>query len=474
MLGRLAFIYQKIPFGLALAGNMAIYIIFWRWFPFAPNSLQNKDIFAFTPSLPAGLAYVSLLTLAFLLYWAAAKQLNDDTAPRSFGVWAILGVAALYCIPLIFAYPINATDIYRYAIRGRILGYYGENPYQLSPSVFPDDPYHFLAGEWADVTSPYGPVWELTAAGITRMAPNDLTLALFVFKIVIVAAFLAVGWLIYYALAERSDAEKRYKTALWAWHPALLLIFAADAHNDAMMLLALATGWALISRRSRLAAGVIVSWWGVLVKPIGLLAFPFLALAAWQQTVAAQRFRIFLFSAIGVLVSSGLAFAPFGSPTHLIKRLWLEASGVAGFSPTALLILINQRLSVSGAFALVNQLSSWALVASAGFVFGWAWLKKRPMRGVANVFGAYLGLALSFRLWYPAWLLPWLIFEKADNSQRLNAGILLLITAQLSVFIYGHMWRMVLAGDFLLAHLLGVSFTFGLPLALAKIIGKSS
>ena len=49
-----------------------------------------------------------------------------------------------------------------------------------------------------------------------------------------------------------------------------------------------------------------------------------------------------------------------------------------------------------------------------------------------------------------------------------EAGLWLLLTTQLSVLIYGHLRVYVLGGNYLLAHLVGLSFTFGLPLLLAR------
>ncbi|MFO7540113.1 MAG: hypothetical protein R6X32_18895, partial [Chloroflexota bacterium] len=96
----------------------------------------------------------------------------------------------------------------------------------------------------------------------------------------------------------------------------------------------------------------------------------------------------------------------------------------------------------------------------------WGFADKRPsIRGSADIFTAYLWHAFSFRLWYAAWAFPWLLLD--DRSYWRRVGFWFLLTTQLSVLIYGHLRFYALGGSLVWSHLIGVSFTFGLPLLLA-------
>ncbi|MCA9872968.1 MAG: hypothetical protein KC441_04920, partial [Anaerolineales bacterium] len=93
-------------------------------------------------------------------------------------------------------------------------------------------------------------------------------------------------------------------------------------------------------------------------------------------------------------------------------------------------------------------------------------------RGTADIFALYIVQALSFRIWYASWPFPWLVLDAPDapsawHTFRLHAGLWFLLTAQLSVLIYGHLRVYALGGSAPLAHVIGVPFTFGLPLVLA-------
>ncbi|MCI0395169.1 MAG: hypothetical protein L0322_09560, partial [Chloroflexi bacterium] len=187
---------------LSLAG----YLIFPLWFPLFPyyNHSPSPDIRTFAPTLAAALAYAVLLLALFALYWLAYRRVRQEgLSPAVIGL-----VALLYTIPLLFTFPVNATDIYRYFIRGRITVVHQQSPFTVAADKLPDEPYLPLAGEWSGETSPYGPVWELVAAAVVSVVPDNLALALLLFKGLAVLSHLAIGGLIWLALAGRPPAER--------------------------------------------------------------------------------------------------------------------------------------------------------------------------------------------------------------------------------------------------------------------------
>ncbi len=483
--------YRK-PLWLVVVLSLASYWLARFWFPLRPffNQIPLADIRTFTPSLLHGLAYAVWLCLLYGLYWLAYRQTKLAASPLP--LWLIVGTAVLFAIPLLQTYPINANDIYRYVIRGRISSVYGQNPFVVPPNGINNDPFLPLAGEWAGATSPYGPLWELIAIAITTVSRDNLYLALVSFKLLGLAAHLASAALIWQLLAGRPAAQRSARTLLWAWNPALLLLFVVDAHNDALMLFWLLLGWWLAQRRS--TAGFLVMMLAPLTKPIGLLPLPFFFLALWQRQPGARaQLRFLLLSVMGGVTAVALAFLPFGSPLDLMSRLQAEASGGASFSVSALILLAARFAGVSLTAAHLQGMTLLSLgILAAGFLWLlWlAWRERPSIRSAADIFAAYILTALNFRLWYTTWLFPWLLLEdgRGDTQKkerithpssliphpsfRLHAGLWLLLTTQLSVLIYGHLRVYVLGGDYFLAHLIGVPFVFILPLILAKWGGR--
>ena len=394
---------------------------------------------------------------------------------------SILLTAALFCIPLIFTFPINATDVYLYFIFGRISSVHGQNPYTVPVTEIGDEPYGSLAGEWMGQTTPYGPLWEVTAASVTSIAPDNLWVGLLLFKGLAALLFLIMGGLIWLALSGVSPSRRSALTLLWVWNPSLLLIFAMDGHNDALMLLWLLLGW-LLMVRGRLEWGMIFMLLAPLTKLIGLLPLPFFFVASWRQLPGMRaRVRFLLVTLIAGLVLLMLTFLPFGSPLSLITRLINEAGSGGGFSPLTLIILQARSLGLNPSIRTATSFGILLLLLLAVWLLWQTWRGRSPLRAVADIFAGYIAQAFRFRIWYAAWPFPWLLLDRGQNDEadvssraRLAAGLSFLLTSQLSVLIYGQIRTELLGSSQLGAHWLGVLFTFLVPILVGLAVAAYS
>jgi hypothetical protein len=255
-------------------------------------------------------------------------------------------------------------------------------------------------------------------------------------------------------------------------------MFVIDGHNDVLMLFWLLLGWWLMQRRP--TVGMVVMLLGALTKPIGVLPLPFFFIWAWRLLPDNQaRLRFLLGTIVGGATAVFLTFLPFGSPLDLLTRLQSEASAGASFSFGALVLLGASWAGVSLTAVHINGLAVVMVGLLAVWLVWLVWLGgygRSPLKAAADSFAAYILTALNFRLWYTTWLFPWLLLdmgnEQGEGSKpsffRLRVGLWLLLTTQLSVLIYSHLRVYVLGGNYLWAHLIGLAFTFGLPLLLAR------
>jgi hypothetical protein len=466
---------------LPVAAIFVVYLILALWFPLIPHYRQAPpaDIRTFAPSLAAGLLYGLLLLLLFVLHLWACREVGRQAEPPR--LRTLLLVALLFSLPLLLTYPMNATDVYRYVIRGRISSVYGVSPHVVPPERFTNDPFLPLAGEWAGETSPYGPLWEAVAAGFTAMSGDNLLSGILLFKGLGLVCFLgtaALLWLLLpsYRSSENSSRKERqgakknlvnfaslrevfihsdvpahadssenverlsnlpgkslhkpFYTALWAWNPFLLLTFVVNGHNDALMLLWLLLGlW--IARRGWPTGGFLVMVLAPLTKPVALLALPFFFLAIWKSRPSGrERLRFAILSLVGASSLAVLAFAPWigrtptgsalSSTLGLLTRLAREAGAGASFSPATLLWFGGQLLP-----GQPLSLTIIGGIAQALFVLFFLWLLWRVWRGrsaarsTADIFIAYLLQALNFRIWYAVWPFPWLLLDGARRSPNL-------------------------------------------------------
>ena len=461
---------------LYLAAAGLIYAFLAWWFPLWPNVRRAPpgDIRTFAPTLPGGLIYAALLLLLFVLLLASFRHAARHGLGRRPLATLLLGALAL-ALPLLLVYPINATDVFRYVVRGRIASAHAANPYLAPPSAFIGDPFLPLTGEWAGETSPYGPLWEVAAAGLTAISGDNLPAGVLLFKGLALAAFLLTTALIWQLLpVPRRPAY----TLLWAWNPALLLTFIANGHNDALMLLWLVLGYWL-GQRGRRLPGIWVMALAALVKPVALLALPFF-FVAWLRDVPPGRAR-WRWAAAALGGAAGLAWLAFlpwagaagvwRTPVELTLRLLREATAGASFSPAVwLYVALGQRVSIE-VIGRVGQIMLAGLLAALLWL---GWRGRSARRGAADAFFGYLVTALNFRIWYAVWPFPWLLLDAGQTGEtdgraayRLRAGLWFLLTTQLSVVLYGHLRVFLLGGDQFLAHLIGVPFVFALPWLLA-------
>lgn len=466
--------------GISLLG----YIILALWMPLLSNLTESKGVREFTPSLLSGLLYGLLFAVLYGLYWQLYSMVrNGRWVPR---LATLLLITGLFVLPLLFTYPYNANDLFRYATRGRITAVYHGNPFEQPPQAYPHDPFTPLAGEWMNATTPYGPIWELTAAGFAAVTPRNPVANLIALKLFSAVLHLLMGILIWRLLAA-SPSQQRNRTLMWLLNPALLLTFVADGHNDSLMLFWLIWGWAILrddKRRGRLTWKVVVGFLVMVLSPltkaIGLAVLPFFFLHIIKRlNTFKQRLLFILYSGVGSFILLIGTFLPFGSPLTLAQRLVNEAGDGASFSlGTLYLVYVRDILQQPITRELMDRISLLTFLflgLTALFLSGLTWFFNRsPLRASADIFFAYILQALNFRLWYTAWSFPFLLLDYRTQGwglgdvYRIHIGLWFLLLSQLSVVIYGHLWAYVLGVNDFYSHLLGVPFTLILPFILGR------
>src|SRR5205085_9868255 len=120
-------------------------------------------------SVPAANAWALCWIVLFACYYAAFRLCPASQAMSRTFRWVALAVicgwAAIFCINLVFMYPVGAADIFDNILRGRMVSHYGLNPLIALPTDVQADPL-FPYTAWKNEPSHYGPLWGLAAAGV--------------------------------------------------------------------------------------------------------------------------------------------------------------------------------------------------------------------------------------------------------------------------------------------------------------------
>ena len=306
---------QNLTALIGLAGLTGLSLVIYLWVFVWPYNLfdwyqhPRLSLRPFAQDNPLTLGW---LVWAFLvqggLYWLAwrlALQVRGRAA------WLIvLGSTLAFSLALLFLYPIDAVDIFENIMHGRIFSVYGANPFRDVAKQFPADPFYpYLV--WRRTPSAYGPIWEILAGGVVRLAGNGLIANVLAFKLVN-ALFLAISIGLVAAILRRMAPERALAgVVLLAWNPVVLYETIGNGHNDIVMAVwILAAAWALMSRRYTLA--ILALLMGALIKFMPLLLIPIAGLIALRDlpdTTARLRFLVItLLSAAAIIV---VAYSPF-------------------------------------------------------------------------------------------------------------------------------------------------------------------
>ncbi len=342
-------------------------------------------------------------------------------------------------LPLLLLPQLFSSDVYSYAMFGRIRWVYGQNPLITPPAAFPNDP--LLARiAWKTTASVYGPAWIFASLPITQLARllgNSMSVYILLYKLVAASCHVLNTALIWGVVRRRAPEHATWGALLYGWHPLALIEFAGSGHNDALMLtLILLAGAALLAERLRIATLWLVM--AALIKLVAMLLIPIYGLyvlrrsAAWGK-VAAQHL------ALGSMVVVAL-YAPFWQGPETLRilgtapPLTILHSGPASWLFTKVEPRVCPRaLAVSNCEIRLNaRIRTGALLL---FVAAYLLLLVRVPGTFDELMGRWLLAlllyaaiaAVHFEPWYGTWPLALLPFIKLSRWLVLLWGCSLLI-----------------------------------------------
>ena len=360
--------------------------------------------------LSVGLGSGSFQTLMLIM---CAGYLLVLAAARTLPVAVLAGAIVLAHLILVLGPPLISQDVFGYLAFARMGALHGLDPYTHVAAEAPTDPVYAFVG-WPFKHSPYGPLFTL-ASYVT--APMGLAGGLWAMKVVAAVSSLGAVALIARA-AGRLGQSARWAAAFVGLNPVLLVLAVGGAHNDTLVLAALAAALALtagVRQRPRAAAAALAA--GVGVKLTAGLMLPFLVLAS-----PARRERIALALAGAVSLLALVAVGVVGFGVHAVGFL-----GAVG-EQQQLVATHSIPAETARLVGLSGTPSWWRHLYAAGFLAVLAGALWRTARGTDwRVAGGWATLAL---LLSTAWLLPWygiwlLPLAAVGGDRRLRAATLL-------------------------------------------------
>lgn len=341
----------------------------------------------------------------------------------------VLGIGALWMLPLAVAPAVFSHDGYSYLAQGTVLRL-GYNPYHSPPAFLAHLGYGptlaAVSPFWRHVTAPYGPLFLGLASVIVRVAGTHLVLGIVLLRAVdLVGAGLLAVAVPGLCRALGTDARRGLWLALLS--PLLLLELVVPAHNDLLMSGLLAAGVAT-ALSGRPVAGAALCALGATIKVPAAAAVLFIAVA-WLREEPTARGRGRLLLAIGLAVAAilaavsvvtGLGFSwvsssLFAAPARV--RLAITPATDVGYTVAAILhwlgIDVASR-SVEGVFTA----ASTVLIGVVGLIL----LARVRVSTLVRYLGILFLLAAAGGPaawpWYFSWGLALLAADRAAQRSR--------------------------------------------------------
>lgn len=411
------------------------------WLPLTSNMLANPLVSALRSTLVGSLTARALVIIGLAVLLQAWLLLGSELLARQRhhdapSIGQVLGVLAFWSGPLLLAPPMFSRDVYSYYVQGRVFDA-GQDPTTIGIDVIPgwfDDGADPM---WVESPTPYGPLFLLVERAVASFAHPNAYLGALLFRLV---ALVGVALIAYYVprLAELHGVDADRALWLGVLNPIIVMHFVSGGHNDALMVGLVVAGLALAAQQRCIWGAVAVSL-AVAVKPIALIALPFVGLL-WSGRLGTWADRIRSWALAGlVLVSTlasvflvadagrGVVSAAFGTPAGVLT--WLSPTTAVGKilgTLTTWTGITADATPIITAFRLAGTVAALAIVA-------WLVLRpggRSPVRGAALALGAVVVLGPVVQPWYLLWFLP--LFAATGLSTR-ELRVAVVVTAGFTV-----------------------------------------
>ena len=382
------------------------------WVRFAlGGTLEVRDL---TPAqdLVLGLAFAAVFAAGALFYLSALGRATGPVTP------SLLGLVMLVHLSASLALPLTSSDVFANLAYGRLWSL-GRNPATASAAdLGPADPFARRVDlPWRGRVSVYGPILNAISGACART--GGVTSAFALFKLAMLAAAL-LTLLLAYGFCRTLGERGAWAFCLAGLNPLLAWEVSGQAHNDGVMLLAVAGFvWAAAARREWLALLLLALGFAAkfAVAPLVLLYLLWIGRRSFWRGAAMAAAAAGLLAALfaptwsGAATLSGPRFAAFPSPAHVVNSLGsIPLDIVKLLHPAALEPTFLVWTLLTGAFLVVQAVRAASSTTTL----------EATLRGALVFTLLYECLGM---LWYEPWYATWLLPMAVGCRERRLAGI---------------------------------------------------
>lgn len=361
------------------------------------------------------LLYVVVTGLIFWMYGevlSMCRRGNLDTGRARFWALAVPILLNLLCLCWM---PRLSQDAMSYLAHGYLAQVPGDNPFvqpveDVRNTVFGPKLAEFGWDTFPGIT-PYGIVWTQLEVTIAKFFGGNVIAAVLLFKAVAVAASLGSAWMISLVLGRIHPQIQLLGTLAYLWNPLILMEYAGEGHNDAVMFFFSIAAMAACVL-SRPAVSILAQLLAVMTKYVTLLFLPAQLIYLWRIKRGFRHLalEIVIAGAVALTVAAAL-YAPLWVGAHTFDGMLNRASPISSaalFGGIDWVLRRSPLRSISGPLTIACvSLPLIALVA-------WSSLRVKDAVGLARTF-AWISLAYAlvtspdYWPWYACIPIAWII-----------------------------------------------------------------
>ncbi len=391
--------------------------------------------------------FITSMVLLFALFFAGLYLVNradkaNSGERRQMFVLIVLGAVA-FCLLLLPMYPVDASDIYDYIMRGRMAHLYSLNPMLDVPEQVRFDPF-FPFTSWRRTPSAYGPVWELMAQAITSVTHDtSINAQVVAYKLLNIAGYAITALFIGLTLRRIAPGRVLVGLYIFLWNPLVVYMTVGTGHNDAVMTATIAAAVYFLTRKWFLTATVAATV-GTLIKFIPALLLPVIALYALREL----GWRRWLGYAVASVVVCGgmtaLLYTPYWHGFDTVRasrRANMFTGSVASIARYVLMPSMDGVTDMT-TFPRNTPNASGFLANLTLFAFGVFYLSQlvpvwrsrdvmTPIRVIGRIIMFYLlVVSIWFHAWYAVWIIALVALLEDTPLRRLALVFSYLVTWQ--------------------------------------------
>lgn len=377
-------------------------------------------------------------TILLILAWVVqGKRLISDAATT---VSELTRTLCLWVVPLALAAPIMSRDVYSYLVQGALLRE-GFDPYTQGAATTTGPYLVEVSHDWRNTTTPYGPLHLWIGEGVTRIAGENVTIGVYLFKLISLLGFAAIVWAVP-RIAQQLNSDPKLALWLGVMNPVMIIHLIGGMHNESIMVGLVSVG-ILLALRQKVLLGIAIIAVGMSLKATAAFALPFVVwiAVAHARNNGKSALGAFLGYAFGGAAVTVIVLAVI---TFLSGTSWGWIAELTGNSkvinPLAFPSLVTGVLSaVSGVWTdafpyneVITVVRSISMaIMGLGMIACWWFFRKTPISAVRGTAAAY-AVAFVFNSvtlpWYYASIISLVgTFKPPVWLQKLTTGLSIII-----------------------------------------------